>query len=334
MSRIIDPAQIEFPLNYARSSQFLDNIKNWFLKWADFIKIEHTLFALPFAISSMALAAYNNRGWPGWKQFLLIVCAMFCARTSAMIFNRLVDNKLDAINPRTALRHLPTGKISIFGAIIVWLISSIGFVLCAYALNQLCFILSPIALFIIWFYTFAKRFTDFSHFFLGLALGLAPIGSWIAVKGEFVIFKIIDGHLLWRESGILPIILSLAIIFWVAGFDVIYAIQDYEFDRRHRLHSLVVRWGINNALKAAFLFHLIMWVLLGVFGLLARFYVAYLVGIGIIGLAIIIEHWLVQRRSLRWINIAFYRLNILISVTFFITTVTEVVFPWFRNMWQ
>ncbi|HZQ47054.1 MAG TPA: UbiA family prenyltransferase, partial [Verrucomicrobiae bacterium] len=170
-----------------------------------------------------------------------------------------------------------------------------------------------------------KRFTDFTHIYLGIALALAPIGAWLAVRGGFSFWPIIGGH-----SALLPILLAVAVAFWLIGFDIIYALQDYEFDRQHGLHSLVVRWGPANALSAAFLSHMIMWGLLLFFGLLSGFKVAYLAGLFLILLSLLLEHWLARRRSLKWINVAFFRLNALISLVFLIVTVAEVVFPRFN----
>jgi 4-hydroxybenzoate polyprenyltransferase len=176
------------------------------------------------------------------------------------------------------------------------------------------------------FYSLTKRFTDFTHIFLGLALALAPLGAWLAVKGSLDFFPVADGWLVLKKSAFLPVILAAAVVFWLIGFDIIYALQDYEFDRRHGLHSLVVRWGPDNALKAAFLSHMLMWGLLAVFGLLSRFRVAYLVGLVIILASLVLEHWLARKRSLKWINTAFFRLNALISTVFLIVTTAEVVF--------
>ena len=291
--------------------------------WIDFVKLSHTVFALPFALASMIVAARDRRGWPGWRIFLLILAAMVCARSCAMAFNRIADQKFDAANPRTAGRHLPRGAISLFSAWTLCLTSAAGLVAASYFLNRLCFVLSPLALFVICFYSLTKRFTDFTHVFLGIALALAPIGAWLAVRGGFVFWP-------RYESAVLPILLALAVVFWLTGFDLIYAIQDYEFDRAHGLHSLVVRWGITNALAAAFLSHLIMWGLLLGFGLLSGFRLAYYIGLLIVLLCLLLEHWLARRRSLNWINNAFFRLNALISVVFLVVTATEVVFPFFR----
>ena len=249
-----------------------------------------------------------------------------------MSFNRIVDRHFDKANPRTASRHLPTGQISLASASALCLLSGFGFVVSSYFINTVCFCLSPVALCVVCFYSLTKRFTDFTHIFLGLALALAPLGAWLAVQGNFVFFPVENGWLAVRKSAFLPLILAAAVLFWLIGFDIIYALQDYEFDRRHGLHSLVVRWGPENALKAAFLSHLLMWGLLAAFGLLCTFRVAYLIALIIILGSLLLEHWLAWRRSLKWINTAFFRLNALISVVFLVAVVTEVVFPWFRFM--
>jgi len=246
----------------------------------------------------------------------LILAAMVCARTCAMAFNRIVDRKLDALNPRTANRHLPTGQVSLGGAITLCVGSGAGLVLATYYLNLLCFCLSPVALVVICFYSLTKRFTDYTHFFLGLALALAPVGAWLAVKGT--------GVTGWEILQM--IVLAVVVVLWLVGFDIIYALQDYEFDRRHGLHSLVVAWGPRNALQAAFLAHILMCGLLLAFGLLCRFRIAYLVGWMLIVLCLCLEHWIARRRSLDWINIAFFRLNAVVSVIFLVVTVAEVVF--------
>ena len=155
-------------------------------KWGSFVRFSHTVFALPFALAAMMVAARDNRGWPGWKTFGLILAAMVCARTCAMAFNRIVDRKFDALNPRTANRHLPAGTNFLFSAISLCILSAAGLVAASYFLNPLCFWLSPVALVVICFYSLTKRFTDYTHVFLGLALALAPVGAWLAVKGANV----------------------------------------------------------------------------------------------------------------------------------------------------
>lgn len=285
-------------------------------KWAGFVKFSHTVFALPFALAAMAVAARSDHGWPGWRVFALILIAMVSARTCAMAFNRIVDRKFDALNPRTAGRHLPAGKISLASAVTLCALSAAGFVAAAWFINPLCFYLSPVALAVLCFYSLTKRFTDFTHVYLGIALALAPVGGWLAVRG----------------TAITPLemvqmsVLAIAVVFWLIGFDIIYALQDYEFDRRHGLHSLVVAWGPQNALQAAFIAHLLLCGLLLLFGLLCRFRVAYLIGWALIVFCLVLEHFLARRRSLNWVNNAFFRLNAVVSVVFLITTVAEVVF--------
>jgi 4-hydroxybenzoate polyprenyltransferase len=234
------------------------------------------------------------------------------------------------MNPRTAQRHLPAGKISIVSATVLCGLAAAGLVVDAYFINPICFYLSPVALVVVCFYSLTKRFTDFTHVFLGIALALAPIGAWLAVKGNFDLFPTVNGWLALRYSAILPLLLAVAVVFWLIGFDIIYALQDYEFDREHGLRSLVVRWGPKNALSAAFLAHLVMWLVLMVFGLLSGFRLAYYIGGAFILLCLIAEHWLARKRSLNWVNNAFFRLNAVISVVFLVATLTEVVFPFFR----
>jgi 4-hydroxybenzoate polyprenyltransferase len=285
-------------------------------KWGSFVRFSHTVFALPFALAAMLVAARDNRGWPGWKTFGLILATMVCARTCAMAFNRIVDRKFDALNPRTAKRHLPSGEISLASAILLCAISAAGLIVASYFLNPLCFYLSPVALVMVCFYSLTKRFTDYTHVFLGLALALAPVGAWLAVKGADVstleIFQMTT--------------LAFAVVLWLVGFDIIYALQDYEFDKSHGLRSLVVAWGPQNALAAAFLAHMAMCGLLLMFGLLCHFRIAYLIGWLIIVGCLVLEHWIARRRNLNWINLAFFRLNALVGAVFLIVVAAEVFF--------
>ena len=285
-------------------------------KWGGFVRFSHTVFALPFALAAMVVAARDHRGWPGWKIFGLILAAMVCARTCAMAFNRIVDRKFDALNPRTAGRHLPRGEISLAGAIALCVLSAAGLLAVSYFLNPLCFYLSPVALLVICFYSLTKRFTDYTHVFLGLALALAPVGAWLAVKGGNVST--------WEILQMFT--LAASVVLWLVGFDIIYALQDYEFDKGHGLRSLVVAWGPKNALAAAFLAHMIMCGLLLAFGFLCGFRLAYLVGWFLIVGCLVLEHWIARRRSLNWINLAFFRLNALVSAVFLVVVVAEVIF--------
>jgi 4-hydroxybenzoate polyprenyltransferase len=187
---------------------------------------------------------------------------------------------------------------------------------CSFFLNPLCFFLSPVALVVICFYSLTKRFTDYTHIYLGVALALAPVGAWLAVKGLDIS----------RWEVLQMLLLAFGVVFWLVGFDIIYALQDYEFDRRHGLHSLVVAWGPKNVLQAAFLAHMIMCGLLLGFGLLCKFRVAFLIGWMLIAGVLVLEHWIARRRSLNWVNVAFFRLNAVVSIIFLTVVLLEVVF--------
>ncbi len=302
-------------------------------KWASFVKFSHTVFALPFAMASMMLAARDQHGWPGWRVFLLVLAAMVSGRTCAMAFNRIVDRRFDALNPRTAGRHLPAGAISMTSAVSLCLLSGAALVAASWMLNPLCFALSPVALFFICFYSLTKRFTDFTHVWLGIALAIAPVGAWLAVKGGVEFFPMIDGKIKLSHSAFVPLVLALSVLLWLFGFDIIYATQDYEFDRTQGLRSLVVRWGPKNALGVAFIAHLLLWILLAIFGALAAFRLAYWLGLMVIGALLLAEHLLARRRDTRSVNIAFFKLNGTISTLFLSLVAVEVLFPWFRLQW-
>ena len=287
------------------------HIKNYL----SFVRFSHTVFALPFALAAMLVAARDTRGWPGWRVFGLILAAMVCARTCAMAFNRIVDRKFDALNPRTRNRHLPAGAISLISAISLCALAAAGLIAASWLLNPLCFYLSPVALVMVCFYSLTKRFTDYTHVFLGIALALAPIGAWLAVKGANVSpLEIVQ-----------MVVLAASVVLWLVGFDIIYALQDYEFDRSHGLRSLVVAWGPKNALAAAFLAHMFMCGGLFGFGLMCRFRIAYVIGWLVIVACLVMEHWIARRRSLNWINTAFFRLNALVGVVFLIMVAAEVI---------
>ena len=302
-------------------------------KWASFVKFSHTVFALPFALASMMLAARDQRGWPGWRVFVLVLAAMVSGRTCAMAFNRIVDRRFDALNPRTAGRHLPAGAISMTSAVSLCLLSGAGLVAASWALNPLCFALSPVALFFVCFYSLTKRFTDFTHVWLGIALAIAPIGAWLAVKGGVEFLPMIDGKLKLSHSAFVPLVMAMSVLLWLFGFDIIYATQDYEVDRRQGLRSLVVRWGPKNALGVAFIAHLLLWILLAIFGALAAFRLAYWLGLVVIGVLLLAEHLLARRRDTASINVAFFKLNGTISTLFLGLVAVEVMFPWFRLQW-
>ena len=279
-------------------------------KYLEFVRFSHTVFALPFALASMAVAARVDRGWPGWRTFLLILAAMVCARSAAMGFNRIVDREFDALNPRTAQRHLPKGRITLTRAWILVCLSAAGLVLAAWGLNPICFRLSPIALLVVCFYSYTKRLTDFSHFFLGLALALAPLGAWLAVRGQFD----------WPPGA-----LAFAVVFWLVGFDIIYATQDYQFDKAQGLRSLPVRLGIVGSLRVARVAHAVMAGFLAAFGLISHLHMPYYVGLLIILVCLVRQHTLARKQDPVSLNVAFFRMNAVISAVFLAAVVVDVV---------
>jgi 4-hydroxybenzoate polyprenyltransferase len=266
------------------------------------IRFSHSVFALPFALSSAAIAA--GRGI-SWRQVAWILVAMVGARSAAMGFNRLADQGLDARNPRTAGRELPRGAIS-RGEVWVFVVASAAtLVVAAAMLNPLCLALSPVALLVVFGYSYTKRFTALSHVFLGLALAVAPMGAWLAVRGRF-------------EAP--PVVLGLAVLFWVAGFDTIYACQDEAFDRAEGLHSLPARLGTRRALALARLFHVIAVALLAAVYPLAPLHPIYLAGVGVVAGLLIYEHSLVRADDLSRIDAAFFTVNGWISLGYFAVT--------------
>jgi len=278
--------------------------------YLEFVRFSHTVFALPFALAAMALAARDNRGWPGWRLFLLILAAMICARTAAMGFNRIVDRQFDAQNPRTKSRHLPAGKITPPAAWGLVVVSAAGLIVTSSFINQLCFVLSPVALLVVFFYSLTKRFTHFTHVFLGLALAVAPVGAWLAVRGQFD----------WP-----PVVLAAAVVCWLTGFDIIYATQDYEADKVLGLRSLPVRLGIAGSLTLARWAHGLMWMLLVAFGLIAGLGQPYYAGLVVIAGGLIYQHWLAGKGDPVSLNSAALRVNGIISVVFLVAMVIDVI---------
>jgi 4-hydroxybenzoate polyprenyltransferase len=270
------------------------------------IKIEHTVFALPFAFMGAFLAA---RGWPSGRQIFWILVAMVSIRSAAMAFNRLVDADIDAANQRTRNREIPQGALEKTEVWIFVAVSSLVFILAAYNLNRLCFILSPLALVVTLSYSFTKRFTWLSHLILGGAIGLAPVGGWLAVAGSF--------HLI-------AFLLGGAVLFWIGGFDIVYACQDYEFDRTYMLKSIPQRWGIGKALKISELCHLITFVLLVTVGILAGLGSAYYLGLALILAFLIVQHLIVSAEDLSKVNLSFFTMNGLISMVIFVATILSL----------
>jgi 4-hydroxybenzoate polyprenyltransferase len=271
------------------------------------IKFEHTVFALPFALIGTLLA---GNGLPTLWQFGWIVSAMVGARSAAMTFNRIVDLRFDRQNPRTQDRALPKGLVSIPFATAFTILMSALFILSAAQLNRLCLYLSVPTLGILFFYSFTKRFTSLSHLFLGLSVGLAPLAAWLAIRGEF---------------AVAPALLSGAVLFWVAGFDIIYALQDETFDRGARLFSLPSRLGTGPALRISTLFHLITVALLIATAALTQLGGIAYAGIAVVAAILYWEHRLIKPDDLSKVNVAFFSLNGYISILLLLTFAVDIL---------
>ncbi len=271
--------------------------------YAEFVKIEHTLFALPFAYLGAWIA---QRGWFGLRLFLLIALAFTGMRTVAMTLNRIIDRHIDALNPRTAKRHLPSGRMSLKEAYAILAVSLIVYLVSAYLINETVFKLSPIPVLIAYIYPYLKRYTCLCHYVLGLTLSLAPLGGWIAVKNSLNLDPVV-------------FLVSLAVIFWVAGFDIIYALQDVDFDRRYGLHSVGACFGLNFAFNLSLLNHILFLSLISVSAILWSPYTV--IGLAVIAVLIAYEHASARRGD---IGTAFFKVNAVISsvmlLTFLLTT--------------
>lgn len=273
----------------------------------EMIKFEHTVFAMPFALISMLVAA---NGLPSWSIIGWILVAMVGARSAAMSFNRIADVRLDALNPRTASRALPRGLVSLTMA---WVLTVGGcglLVLAAYMLNPLAFALSPVAIVAVLGYSYSKRFTSLSHLWLGLCLGIAPVGAWIGVTGDI---------------GFPSMVLSAAVILWTAGFDIIYSLQDEEFDRRMGLFSLPSRIGAARALFVSRVFHAGMAALLAWFGVLCGMGPVYYVGVALVAFFLIYEQSLISAKDISRANTAFFTMNGIVSIGLLIFTAVDVL---------
>jgi 4-hydroxybenzoate polyprenyltransferase len=272
----------------------------------EMIKWEHSIFALPFALTAAVVAA---GGWPTPRTLLLIVLCMITARTAAMSFNRYADAELDAVNPRTAMRALPAGQLTKGFVLAFTVIAAALFVGLAGMLNHLTLLLSPLALLIVFAYSYMKRVTRWSHAVLGLALGIAPSAAWIAVRGS------LDPRI---------ILLTGIVLLWVGGFDVLYACQDFEHDRRAGLHSVPAAFGLNGAFWIARGMHLAVAILLFVFAHLFGLGIVALAGMALVVLLLAYEHAIISPADLRRMNAAFFTLNGIISVVFFVFVAADV----------
>lgn len=278
------------------------------LRFGRMIKFEHTLFALPFAMAAAAIAARGHG--LSLARLAGIVIAMAGARTAAMGFNRIVDRHIDAKNPRTAKREIPAGAISVRAAWTMTLVATAVFVGAAAALGPLCLALSPVALFFLYGYSFTKRFTALCHLFLGLAIASGPAGAWIAVRGDF---------------GWAPGLLMIAVGAWIAGFDILYALADRDFDRTAGLHSIPARFGVAGALAISALFHLITAVALVALWSVAHLGAPYLTGVVVVIALLVYEHAIVRPSDLSRLGVAFFTLNGYVSVAFFIATLVDTL---------
>lgn len=272
----------------------------------EMIKFSHTLFALPFAFTGALLAA---RGLPSAGQILWILLAMVGARTAAMGLNRLIDAEIDARNPRTASRAIPAGQLSKGTVALFILVSLLLLLYAAWRLNPLCLQLSPLAIFFLLLYSYCKRFTALAHLVLGVCLAAAPVGAWIAIRGDVTLA---------------PVLLGAAVMFWVAGFDILYALQDLEFDRQAGLHSIPVKLGVTGSLWLARIFSLLMVVLLIWLWLAASLGIPFLCGIIAVTLLLVYEHWLLKDGDLAKLDLAFFTMNGYVSIIIFLATAVEV----------
>ncbi len=270
--------------------------------YLSFVRFSHSVFALPFALTGALLASRDQA--VTWMQVLWIVLAMVAARSAAMGFNRLVDARFDALNPRTAMRELPRGAMSQWEAVLFVLVSSAVFVYAASRLNPLCFMLSPVALAIVFWYSLAKRFTTYTQFFLGLAMAVAPVGGWIAAGGR---------------GGPEPWLLGLAIGLWVGGFDILYACQDVDFDRGHGLRSIPVRFGVAGAIQLSRVMHVGTILVMGALWRVADLPTVYLGGVAIVAVLLAYEQSLVSAEDLSQVKKAF-DLNGYVGIVYFAAT--------------
>ena len=287
----------------------MSTIKNYF----SLVKISHTIFSIPFAMIGFFLAIRENVENIDFIILFLVLLCVFFARNAAMGFNRYIDREFDQKNPRTALREIPNAIISPRSALLFVILNSVLFITATAFINPLCLILSPVALLVVLGYSFTKRFTYLSHVFLGLGLALAPIGAYLAVTGEF---------------ALLPLLFSFCVLFWVAGFDIIYALQDIEFDRDENLKSIPVTMGARNSLILSAFFHLIALSMLIAAGIIGPFNLIYWIGLVIFTVLITYQHLIVKPSDFSRVNLAFATLNGIASVLFACFVIADLYVNW------
>jgi 4-hydroxybenzoate polyprenyltransferase len=283
-------------------------------KYLSLVKFAHTVFALPFALIGFFLGSVDTGTLVNAKLFLLVLVCMVLARNAAMGFNRFIDRKIDIKNPRTLKREIPSGILKPAPVLIFVVLNIVAFIITTYFINDICFYLSPVAMMVVLGYSLTKRFTFLCHFILGLGLSLAPIGAYLAVTGHFALF---------------PVLYSFAVLFWVSGFDIFYALQDIDFDRLQNLKSIPVRLGVKKSLFVSALFHLIASVIIIYVGLEIGFGLLYWIGTIIFITLLFYEHLIVKPSDLSRINRAFATLNGFASVIFGIFVIGELVYDYY-----
>lgn len=287
----------------------LKSFSDRFSNYLSLVKFSHTIFAMPFACIGFFLAVQTHGETFSLKVFVLVLLCMVFARSAAMAFNRYIDRDIDKENNRTAIREIPSGIIRPQSALLFVIFNAAAFVLTTFFINRLCFLLSPIALFIILGYSYTKRFTAWCHLVLGIGLSLAPLGAYLAVTGKF---------------ALLPVLFSFAVLFWVSGFDIIYALQDEEFDRSRHLRSIPVALGKENSLKLSVLLHFITALLIIYAGLYASFTSWYWMGTLFFIALLVRQHTLVKPHDLRRVNLAFFTSNGIASILFALFVLLEL----------
>ena len=299
----------------------MNKVKNYL----SLVKFSHTIFAMPFALIGFFLGFFSitHSIVPGWhnivvsseelksiaKLFLLVILCMIFARSAGMAFNRWLDKNFDAKNPRTVFREIPAGIIKANSALFFVVANCLLFIACCFFINKICFYLSPVALFVVLFYSYTKRFTALCHLVLGVGLSLAPIGAYLAVTGEF---------------ALLPILFSLTVLFWVSGFDIIYALQDEEFDKSNQLHSIPAALGKTKALQVSNLLHILSSIFVITAGVYGAFGYWYWIGVAFFIILLIYQHTLVKPTDLRKVNMAFFTTNGIASVVFAIFVILDL----------
>ncbi len=279
-------------------------------RYLSLVKFSHTIFAMPFALIGFALAVVYEQQTFRWQTFLLMLLCMVFARSAAMAFNRYLDRRFDARNPRTASREVPAGVIKPANALVFTIVNAVLFMAATWFINSICFYLSPVALFVVLFYSYTKRFTALCHLVLGLGLSLAPIGAYLSVTGYF---------------DLLPLFFSFAVLTWVSGFDIIYAMQDEEFDRQHHLHSIPVALGKKGALSLSSLLHILSACCILFAGYYAQFGWLYWAGAAIYCGLLIYQHMLVKPNDLSKVNIAFMTVNGFASLVFAVFVILDLL---------